>query len=89
MILGVIGYVLFYFVVPSIIHSFPLSGSQTSKALQPVIERRLIRPSELAGIAILLVSWLIAGFKYYGSSLCKDGTANASILSRLLARLLG
>lgn len=70
---GVGGFVFFYFVVPWLLHGLEeqgksgLSSSATGQAMRSVLDevflRRFIRPSEWAGIAVLLICLALAVWK--------------------------
>lgn len=99
LIVGVVGFVLLYFVAPWGMESWlehskaNLSHSATGDALRQVLDsvlqRRFIRPFELAGIAVLLVSFGIAAWKLYTEEdLSRGQTQSGSLLAKLFARLL-
>lgn len=98
-ILGSLGFVLLYFVAPWLMDAWlehskaNLSHSATGQAMRQVLDnvfqRRFIRPFELAGIAVLLVSFGIAAWRLYREeNLSRGQTQSGSFLAKLLARLL-
>lgn len=98
-ILGVVGFLLLYFLAPWLMDAWlehskaNLSHSATGEAMRQVLDnvfqRRFIHPFELAGIAILLVSFGIAAWKVYREeNLTRRQTQSGSFLARLVARLL-
>lgn len=98
-ILGVVGFVLLYFLAPWGMETWlehsreNLSHSATGEALRQVLDsgfqRRFIHPFELAGIAVLLVSFGIAAWKLYTEEdLSRGQTQSGSLLAKLFARLL-
>lgn len=98
-ILGVVGFVLLYFVAPwgmeawlehsqaNLSHS--ATGQVARQILDSVFQRRFIHPFELAGIAVLLVSFGIAAWKLYTEeNLTRGQVKGGSFLAKLFARLL-
>jgi len=99
LIVGVVGFVLLYFVAPwgmeawlehskaNLSHS--VTGDAMRQVLDNIFQRRFIHPFELAGIAVLLVSFGIAAWKLYTEEDLSQGqTQSGSFLAKLFARLL-
>ena len=98
-ILGVMGFVLLYFVAPWGMEAWlehskantsqSATGQVARQILDSVFQRRFIRPFEWAGIAVLLVSLGIAAWKLYTEEdLSRGQTQSGSFLAKLFARLL-
>lgn len=99
LIVGVVGFVLLYFVAPWGMEAWlehskaNLSHSAVGDALRQVLDnifqRRFIHPFELAGIAVLLVSFGVAAWKAYTEEdLTRAQVQGGSFLAKLFARLL-
>lgn len=92
--LGLFGFVVFYFGIPWFIEARiqameAARQSITHEAVAQVLNRRFVRPSEWAGIAILLVCTAIATWKaamYAAPN--NSSTRQMSLLARILARFL-
>lgn len=97
-VLGALGFALFYWVLPWLLVAWAehnkakMSGSFApgfAKMIDEVFLRRLIHPSEWAGIAILVVCTLVGLWKLSTwRSLSRRGVREASFRSRSLARHL-
>jgi hypothetical protein len=94
-----VGFVLLYFVAPWGMEAWlehskaNLSHSAVGDALRQVLDnifqRRFIHPFELAGIAVLLVSFGVAAWKAYTEEdLTRAQVQGGSFLAKLFARLL-
>ena len=98
LITGVAGFILFYFVIPSLLHSWAdynkvrMTGQlapMMGQVLDAVFISRFIHPSEWAGIAILLLGGVISIWKFVTNSRVNlTQQKEASFWSRVLARLL-
>lgn len=96
--MGWLGFALFYLVLPWLLHAWAehnkakLNGSlgpMWAKMIDEVFLRRFIHPSELAGIAILVVCSFIGVWKLFASrDLARRDVRDASFLSRLVSRWL-
>lgn len=97
-ITGALGFTLFYFVLPWLLTAWAnhnkakLVGALApmyAKLIDEVFLRRLIHPSEWAGIAILIVCTFIGAWKRATwQPLSRQGERDASLLSRLISRFL-
>jgi hypothetical protein len=98
LIVGLVGFLCFYFLIPSLLEAWlehnkaKLTG-QTSvvmgQALDQVFARRFIQPSEWVGLATLGVCSLIATWKLWKSdSVSEHDRAEMGFWAKLLARLL-
>lgn len=97
-VLGGFGFVLFYLLLPWLLHAWAeynkakMTGSLApmwAKIFDEVFLRRFIHPSELAGIAILVVCSFIGVWKLVTSrNLSRLDVRYASFLSRLVSRWL-
>ena len=97
-ITGALGFSLFYFVLPWLLTTWAnhnkakMTGelaSMWAKMIDEIFLRRFIHPSELAGIAILIVSTFIGVWKLATwQSLSRQSERDASFLSRLFSRWL-
>lgn len=97
--MGALGFALLYFVLPKLIVAWAdynkakMTGSFApvfATMIDEVLLRRFIHPSEWAGIAILVVCWVIGLWKWITwRSLTRRGVRQASFLSGLFSRWLG
>lgn len=97
-VLGGFGFVLFYLSLPWFLRAWAeyneakMTGSLAptwAKIFDEVLLRRFIHPSELAGIAILVVCSFIGVWKLFTSrDLARRDVRDASFLSRLVSRWL-
>lgn len=97
-ITGVVGFILFYFLIPGLLHSWvaetkaTMTG-QTAPAMRQFLDvvflRRFIHPCEWAGIAILLLGCVISIWKLAtNSGVSSTQQKEASFWSMFLARFL-
>ena len=97
-VLGGFGFLLFYLLLPWLLHAWAeynkakMTGSLApmwGKMIDEVFLRRFVHPSELAGIAILVVCSFIGVWKLVTSrDLARRDVRDASFLSRLVSRWL-
>ncbi|MBL8309005.1 MAG: hypothetical protein JNL19_01145 [Burkholderiales bacterium] len=98
-VVGALGFALFYWVLPGLLVAWAehnkakMTGSFApvfAKMIDEVFLRRFIHPAEWAGIAMLVVCWMIGLWKWLTwRSLTRRGVRQASVLSRLVSRWLG
>ncbi|MBW8370362.1 MAG: hypothetical protein K0M66_05230 [Thiobacillus sp.] len=94
LILGLFGFAVFYLGIPWFIEARiqameAARQSITHEVVAQVLNRRFVRPSEWAGIAILLVCTAIAIWKAaIYSAPNNSSTRQMSLLARILARFL-
>jgi hypothetical protein len=97
-VIGALGFVLFYFVVPWLLRAWAdynkakISGElapMMGKLIDEIFLRRFIFPSELAGIAILVVCTLIGFWRLITRRrLSHKRVRDVSFFSRLFSRWL-
>ena len=95
-IVGLLGYALFFWLLPCWFASLAHDANAASEGMYAVVTqqflnatilRRFIIPSEIAGIAILLISLAIAGWKIcFTTPLAKGYEQESSLLARIVAR---
>lgn len=94
LIVGVLGFAFFYLVFPwlleaHITRSKTNASAQMGQLLETIIGRRWVRPSELAGIAILVFCTGLAVWKALTQrDLDSEQRRSGTFFARLLARFL-
>lgn len=99
LVVGVVGFIFFYFLVPALLTAWlehnqakmstGVTGQVYRNLMETIFSKRFIRPSELAGIAVLLLGVGLAIWKTVTQdSLSRTDERDASFFARLLARFL-